>query len=377
VTRKQKVWIFRGCAIFAGLLFGFAALEIIIRLQTVDMSGIEGMHVANPAWPHLYEPNPNYSGINADGLRDREFTTEKPEGTTRIAVLGDSVAYGLFLDSLAEAFPKVLEQLRRDAGEEVEVINAAVSGYTPFNEYYFYREKIRKYRPDIVVLQICLNDIVNPQLHWNIIDEGIAVPREAVPDWEDHQRRVVPLEEKRKRGKAVHRSALLGFIESRIRKRADKNRTENVGHTVIDGKSWPIFLTVEDTVTIQDWNEQAPEWAWFREWILKIKSEVESDAAHFVLLFAPMAYQMEEGYPFRPQELIAEFCGANAIPFLDLLPEFIARRDEAPFMGTAKGFDDVWHFSPRGHEIAAESLDRFLRDLPKPAPITPPSGENH
>ena len=52
-----------------------------------------------------------------------------PEPELRVVVLGDSLAAGLGLPE-AEAFPAVVEAELRDRGEDVEVVNAGVSGDT-------------------------------------------------------------------------------------------------------------------------------------------------------------------------------------------------------------------------------------------------------
>jgi acyl-CoA thioesterase-1 len=52
-----------------------------------------------------------------------------PEPEVRVVVLGDSLAAGLGLPE-AEAFPAVVESALRERGNEVEVVNAGVSGDT-------------------------------------------------------------------------------------------------------------------------------------------------------------------------------------------------------------------------------------------------------
>src|SRR6187200_1032803 len=67
----------------------------------------------------------NYElAVNGDGIRsDREYSVEKPQGITRIVVLGDSMAAGQFISN-NQRFSELLERGRRG----LEVINLALEG---------------------------------------------------------------------------------------------------------------------------------------------------------------------------------------------------------------------------------------------------------
>jgi lysophospholipase L1-like esterase len=114
----------------------------------------------------VYEPIPNAitrlydveNAINSFGMRDREVTLEKPSGVFRIALLGDSVVYGMGLEA-EEMLSRQLEHAL--AGSQVgrfEVLNFAVPGYSTQQEIELYRSKVRAFEPDLVVLVYCLND---------------------------------------------------------------------------------------------------------------------------------------------------------------------------------------------------------------------------
>lgn len=96
-----------------------------------------------------------YIAINSDGNRDRERAIPKPEGTIRIAVLGDSfsAAYSV---SAEGAFWGVLESKLNECpalgGRRVEVLNFGVGGYGQAQELIMLRKKVWKYDPDIVMI---------------------------------------------------------------------------------------------------------------------------------------------------------------------------------------------------------------------------------
>ncbi len=97
---------------------------------------------------------------NNRGMVGPDLPATKPAGEFRVVVLGDSYAAGgqVPYDAL---FPAVLEnQLRADGYRDVRVIDAAVGGYTTFNESGLLREDLAVLQPDLVVVAAFLgNDV--------------------------------------------------------------------------------------------------------------------------------------------------------------------------------------------------------------------------
>ncbi len=91
---------------------------------------------------------------NSLGLRDREHTLEKPRGVTRIAVVGDSFAWGFGVHD-GQEFPAILET--RLPG--VEVINLGVSGFGLYEEIRYFRRLGIAFDPDILLVALFQNDI--------------------------------------------------------------------------------------------------------------------------------------------------------------------------------------------------------------------------
>ena len=52
--------------------------------------------------------------VNAEGLRGAETTVEKPAGVRRVAVLGDSIAFGYWVAE-GDGFPRQLEAMLNEA----------------------------------------------------------------------------------------------------------------------------------------------------------------------------------------------------------------------------------------------------------------------
>lgn len=101
---------------------------------------------------------------NKLGLRDREFSYEKPAGVKRVLVLGDSFTEGHGVASEA-TFPKVLEKKLVDSGKKVEVINAGISSYSPSLEYLYLKNEGLKFNPDLVIVEVDLSDYNNDYVY--------------------------------------------------------------------------------------------------------------------------------------------------------------------------------------------------------------------
>ena len=124
-------------------------------------------------------------------------------------------------------------------------------------------------------------------------------------------------------------------------------------------------LTFEDDLPIDVWlDPDTPEWRWLARTWDALAAEVAQSGARFALVLFPLSYQMDPAYPFLPQEPFLAYCAERGFACLDLLPPLRAAAAQTPV------WIDDWHPAPRGHEVAAASIARFLADaglLPDPA----------
>ncbi|MBI4880659.1 MAG: SGNH/GDSL hydrolase family protein [Planctomycetes bacterium] len=96
---------------------------------------------------------------NRHGFRGRAFAEEKPEGTFRIACVGDSYTFGMGVgdDETWPARLQALVDLRAGAGR-CEVWNCGVPAYDTPQELAFLTKTVLPFRPDLVLLCYYLND---------------------------------------------------------------------------------------------------------------------------------------------------------------------------------------------------------------------------
>ncbi|HEY2734583.1 MAG TPA: SGNH/GDSL hydrolase family protein [Polyangiales bacterium] len=99
--------------------------------------------------------------INRAGFRDREYPREKARGAFRIAVIGDSIAYGFGLpqsDALAKQLEDLLQSYHSAGITRFEVLNFGVSGYNIDQIVENLRARVLGWQPDLVLYAYCLND---------------------------------------------------------------------------------------------------------------------------------------------------------------------------------------------------------------------------
>jgi lysophospholipase L1-like esterase len=101
--------------------------------------------------------------INSLGFRGDEIDPRKPAGTVRVACLGDSATFGMYLDgrlaALHTSYPGELARLLAAEGPAgVEVINAGVLGHTTGEGLAQLLTRVLPLAPDVVTVRFGNND---------------------------------------------------------------------------------------------------------------------------------------------------------------------------------------------------------------------------
>lgn len=181
-TRSPKRHVARRIGVFAiAIVATFALAEIGLRwLHPVQFRRPLAVGAKTHAWSDLfhrasalpglaYELSPSKAGevkgihvaVNALGLRGPEVTLAKPNGVTRIAVLGDSLTFGFGVEE-PQTFTRLLEGLLAerpiDAQHTFQTLNFGVGGYSSSDEAIVLAHKAFDFEPDLVVVAYFLND---------------------------------------------------------------------------------------------------------------------------------------------------------------------------------------------------------------------------
>jgi lysophospholipase L1-like esterase len=112
----------------------------------------------------LYRYVPGRCGSNARGYRDGDHALAKEPGVFRFAVIGDSVAVGDGVP-LEARFDRVLEQRLARSGVRAEAVNLARTGYSTSQELVVLEREAYTYHPDVIVWSYVLNDPADPVYH--------------------------------------------------------------------------------------------------------------------------------------------------------------------------------------------------------------------
>src|SRR5246500_1326234 len=159
------------------ILLGCIAMEVALRVifaHSLDFSMEMWKYavklkrpVANPDLSFAHAPNRSAFlmgvpvSINSAGLRDREFSIEKPPGVYRVMMLGVSTTFGWGVrqeDTAAKFLERKLNADLPAGFNHVEVMNTGVGNYDTAQEVTYFETIGWKYHPDLVVLVFFIND---------------------------------------------------------------------------------------------------------------------------------------------------------------------------------------------------------------------------
>jgi lysophospholipase L1-like esterase len=164
----------------AGIGLGLVAAEILVRVAGPEIEIVFRESIAPIDDPVLgYGLRPGATDgearISTQGLRDRDYPQPKPDGVVRLAVIGDSIAFG-YGNPPEQTFPKRLEEhFAPCRAPRVEVMNLGVPGYNAVQVAARLRAFGVALEPDAVVYGYSLND---PQ-DYSIEAEALDALRDA------------------------------------------------------------------------------------------------------------------------------------------------------------------------------------------------------
>ena len=158
--------------LMAALLACAATLELAARIWTGRASSVstgEPLHRHDPELGWVKVPGAvvrlereEYSvtiEVNANGQRGPLRRFDKPPGTRRVLLLGDSFATGYYVEEPQSVRAVLEERLSSCGPDRVEVLTAGTGGYSTDQEYLEFVGRSRQYSPDVVVLLLFSNDL--------------------------------------------------------------------------------------------------------------------------------------------------------------------------------------------------------------------------
>lgn len=138
------------------------------RDEQVNLLNKLGWKNIQVAWKDGYKPHTNrthqaaefkYSfTTNEIGLRGKLANIKKDTNELRIVILGDSFIEG-FGTPNDSTLSVLLQHKLNFSNKKTSIINGGICGSNPFYETLLYKNKLKDYQPNIVILETNINDI--------------------------------------------------------------------------------------------------------------------------------------------------------------------------------------------------------------------------
>lgn len=253
--------------------------------------------------------------LNAMGLRGPLLSREKPADHRRLLFLGDSTCWGLRV-SEAESFPaRVATLLGRDAPKiEVEALNGAFPGYSSYHAA-IVLERLLPFEPDLVVFYVGARNDSSRARYYADAEIPARFARRAAA-W--HQ---------------VH--ALRGIEVLR-----------DLGYR----RFYRKLLAAGDRARVPP--------AAFANNLRRMAERLRAARVPGLIVLPPISPTFAARHPIALEyrDILAAVATEFALPAVALQGAFDRSPDRPPF------FEDGYHFTARGHEIAAREIRAAIRE---------------
>jgi hypothetical protein len=373
--------------VFASIAVFFICLEVLLSLFWPHKAFIRSYHEQyHPTLGWVNKPYADgyfyikrnirfHRHHNNHGLRSlRDTTYEKPKGIKRILLIGDSFFWGYGVDD-EYVISEVMQKL---AGNSVEVLNGAVTGYGTDQELLWLIEYGLKYSPDIVILGVFpLNDL--DEISHSVM-YGYPKPIFSIEEGELKLFNVPVPDTKETRRKAFEEpQTLLGRIKKFLRFHTHTYPFLAKRINAIPGVR-PFLLKIG---LAEEYTQSLPGvknlvlkpdmvLPLFNAIIKEIKAVCDENGAQFILVFIPekentpgadlkyagVSEDAEKRNSYYSKYL-KDLSSKNRIHFIDLLPYVREKQKEGVFIHNPHTYDHHW--TPEGHRLAAEVILQKMR----------------
>jgi lysophospholipase L1-like esterase len=355
--RPEVLLVAASIAISLGAVETGMRIAGIRPLSAVVSGDSSSMELVDDARQYAFRPGfvGRFGGmdvrINSLGYRGPELRNEPSEFS--VAVIGDSIAFGLYV-SFEETFCRVLERALGYSNVRANVVNLGVPGYDTLQEVASLTLALDALKPQLVVVQFSLNDaeVASPSL------DRLA-RRSLLGRWFVKTSRVAELVVKaryRRRFENFHRWAnddavFLSTYANRIDSvdgDADLARLMQLVRNEFSSVEWPMA-----------WYGNPARVGRIRHAFSDLARSLEKHGIPAIVLVVPLLDDVDGAYPFDSVHAVVAHEAVRAgFSVVDASSAFLARGMRAL---RADPQDDV-HPNAEGHAIlAAILLDPLIR----------------
>lgn len=242
--------------------------------------------------------------INSLGFRDGEYERRKPDGTYRIAVLGDSFTFGTGV-ALEDTYPELLEQAlsKQFPGRSIEVMNWGVYAYNTRQQAALLRRWIGEAQPDQVLMAGYINDASGEERGSGPAGEGAI------------EARII---------RALGLTSGVWDADEQAPPRVAAMQALRRSSVVADVLGYHLYRRLRARLTqrgyLDDWSEGSAGLAMFESSLVEAMQLCEAHGADFRVAFYPDLHGLDGAYPFEAiHRRVGALCAEHGIPFYDLL----------------------------------------------------------
>jgi len=360
---------FRGFALSVGVAVGLLGMELLARLVLTDF------YACDAALGWTFEPGK--AGLKIDrrleyavparissaGFHDVEHTLEKPPGTLRIVLFGDSMLAGMQV-ALEQSLARRLEaRLAESNGghPRFEVVNCATDGYGTAQAWLMFEQRCRHYRPDLVLLGFfAINDVMDN--YSGARSQNHPVARKCGRPYFELQD-----------GQLARAEDPLPALAASPLPRIDRALRRSYLYQIIAPP--PAPAGEEPRSRLQDifLREYAPEqldaWEVTKRLLLAFDEDVRRSGARFGVLEVPSRFEIDPAHAGslenadrmdfeRPHRLLTAFLAESGLAHLDLatgVGAAAARAGSPPLY-----FRRDMHWTESGNDVAGEIVARWV-----------------
>ena len=360
------------------LVFGLAAVlmpaEIVLRLRGYDAVQFQWLGMVNPQMLELtgnpdlpYVLMPGARGmawntevtINASGARDREFIEDKG-GRFRVAAVGDSITFGMDIADPSRLYPAQLERLLQGdhSSRPTEVFNFGVTGYDAVNDVEHLRLRGLRFRPDLVIWQLCVNDIgtASTALQWVNASARLRNPVFQLRVARFVLSRALRLMAERQADQDAELDRFTKDHRARILSIGDDVELRQQMEKVATSVSRP-------TLRFLPWWKDAPRVGFLEYAFSKMKALQQQQGFDVAVFVVPLLENDDSDASRAVNEIVRHESQKFGFRFVDVFEPFERRGLER----LRNLRDDDIHPSPEGHAIIARALHDALRVFPQRA----------
>jgi len=325
--------------------------------------------------------------INSKGLREREYSYDKPAGVFRVLVLGDSFTASLEVP-LEQTWHEVLEaelNKAQSSSRRVEVIAAGIQGWSTDQQYLYYLHEGYKYHPDLVLVQFYPNDIYGNGLEVQKLTRVMTETDKPFFVLSDDRRLVLtdPFRTERQAQTEVRATGPVGLVKDVLRSRLRTYRLVTQVRQARTGSRRPRVPFCYDydgvppellTYAPQFSPEYKAAWDVTARVLEELRNETARRGQRLAVLHMPDRRQVLprewqrtlECWPAaarlswdldKPNHLLGDLLDQHATPYLDLTEPF----RQAANAGRSIYFETDWHLNPDGHRFVGSMLADWLR----------------